>query len=58
MVHVNLLDLIDAKRTGRRVRVFYSAMALAKYTQSRGRWFPKEAAKEDGFVKVLLRRVG
>jgi hypothetical protein len=54
---VNLWDLIDARRAGTVVRKFPNLNALRKYTQEHGRIFPKRAAKDDGFLKDLLRKM-
>ncbi|KAL2825330.1 hypothetical protein BDW59DRAFT_161807 [Aspergillus cavernicola] len=55
--HVNLFDLIDSRRTGAIVRKFPSQIALQEYTRDTQKIFPKRAAKEDGFLKDLLRRI-
>lgn len=56
--HVNLVDLIDCRRAGTRVHRFSSAQALREYTANTpGKIFPKRAAKEDGFLKALLRDI-
>ncbi|KAK4959525.1 hypothetical protein LTR66_013084, partial [Elasticomyces elasticus] len=55
-VHVNLVELVDAIRAGRRVRRFRNVAELKAYTGgSKNRVFPRDVAKEDGFVNVLLR---
>lgn len=56
-VHVNLVDLIDSRRTGRKVKHFPSSKSLRKYTITTGKIFPKSAAKKDGFLKALLREI-
>ncbi|KAJ5154412.1 uncharacterized protein N7500_009851 [Penicillium coprophilum] len=56
-VHVNLVDLIDSRRTGKQVKHFASQKALRKYTIETGKIFPKSAAKKDGFLKALLREI-
>lgn len=53
--HVNLVDLIDCRRAGTAVRRFPTFSALRNYTVNTDRVFPKEVAKEDGFLKALLR---
>jgi len=56
--HVNLVDLINCRRAGTRVHKFPSCYALREYTTTTpGKVFPKKAAKEDGFLKVLLREI-
>ena len=53
-VWVNIVDLIDAHRTGRRVPRHGSMKALRKYIMDTGKIFPKEAAKQNGFLKAFL----
>ncbi|KAJ5126092.1 hypothetical protein N7448_005402 [Penicillium atrosanguineum] len=54
-VHVNLVDLVDTRRTGESVEHFPNVSALRKYTKETKKVFPKSAAKADGFLKALLR---
>ncbi|KAJ5215245.1 uncharacterized protein N7498_001652, partial [Penicillium cinerascens] len=54
-VHVNLVNLVDSRRTGQKVEQFPSVAALRKYTREMNKIFPRSAAKEDGFLKALLR---
>ncbi|PLB47849.1 hypothetical protein P170DRAFT_359792 [Aspergillus steynii IBT 23096] len=56
-VHVNIFDLIDSRRTGAIVQKFPNNAALKKYTKDTQKIFPKQAAKADGFLKELLRRI-
>lgn len=56
-VHVNLVDLVDSRRTGKEVKQFASQKALREYTIETGKIFPKSAAKKDGFLKALLREI-
>ncbi|PGG95019.1 hypothetical protein AJ79_10317 [Helicocarpus griseus UAMH5409] len=56
-VHVNIVDLVDARRTGKKVKTFRSEAALRNYTLRTERIFPKKAAKGDGFLKALLREI-
>ena len=56
-VHVNLVDLVDSRRTGKKVKRFSSPGELQNYTANTRRIFPKDAAKEDGFLKALLRTI-
>ncbi|KAJ5592214.1 hypothetical protein N7537_009118 [Penicillium hordei] len=53
--HVNLVDLVDSRRTGKNVKHFPSPKALREYTLNTRKIFPKSAAKKDGFLKALLR---
>ena len=57
-VHVNLVDLINVRRTGERLQKFPSVQALRSYTlETPEKVFPKQAAKQDGFLKALLREL-
>ena len=56
-VHVNIIDLVDARRTGKPVKRFQSVAALRNYTWENDKIFPKAAAKADGFLKALLRHI-
>jgi hypothetical protein len=53
-IWVNIFDLVDAKRTGTPVKKHASAEALRKYTKKTKKIFPRKAAKENRFLKVLL----
>jgi hypothetical protein len=55
-VHVNIVDLIDARRTSRSAKKFPSRNALRQYTFSFEipKFFPKKAAKRNGFLTALL----
>ncbi|XP_014556111.1 hypothetical protein COCVIDRAFT_38166 [Bipolaris victoriae FI3] len=53
-VLVNLVNLIDHRNMGTPVIRFKSYTAFRKYTTD-GRIFPKEKAKEEGFIRALLR---
>jgi hypothetical protein len=54
MVYVNIVDLIDARRTGVPAASFPSKRALRSYSKTQNKIFPKAEAKRDGFVKALL----
>lgn len=56
-MHVNIFDLIDSRRTGATVQRFPNQAALKKYTRETQKIFPKQAAKADGFLKELLRKI-
>lgn len=56
-VHVNLYDLIDARRLGKRVKVFRSLPEMRNYTLQTGRIFPKDRAKAGGVLRALLREI-
>jgi len=53
-IWVNIYDLIDAKRTGQPVKKHATVDALRKYSKKSKKIFPKKAAKENRFLKVLL----
>jgi hypothetical protein len=55
-VLVNLVNLIDHRLIGEKVIRFKNYNAFVAYT-SNGRTFPREAAKEEGFMKALLRKL-
>ena len=55
-VRVNLVNLIDHRLTGVPVIRFKSDDKFWEYT-SAGRKFPLDAAKEDGFISSLLRKL-
>jgi hypothetical protein len=57
MTHVNIVDLIDTRNTGRRVKVFNSVQELSMYTKDSGKYFPKENAYAGGVLKFLLREI-
>ncbi|KAI4229585.1 MAG: hypothetical protein L6R36_000743 [Xanthoria steineri] len=56
-VHVNLMDLIDARRAQQMPRLFPSEAKLAKYTRDHARYFPLAKAKEDSLKKILLKNI-
>jgi hypothetical protein len=55
-VWVNIVDLVDHRRegTGGKVERHKSQQALREYTRSTGKMFPKEVAKQNGFLAALL----
>ncbi|KAF1841969.1 uncharacterized protein K460DRAFT_294177, partial [Cucurbitaria berberidis CBS 394.84] len=55
-VLVNLVNLIDHRLIGVPVIRFKNYNEFLAYTNS-GRKFPREEAKEEGFIKVLLRQL-
>jgi hypothetical protein len=62
--HVNLVDLVDCRRTGQQVQSFPSEVALSKYTlqrdpdtYQRNKIFPKENAYAGGLLRHLLRNI-
>ena len=54
---MNLVDLINSRRTGTKVSTFHNLHALRAYTIEKGKVFPKEQAKQDIVMKVLLREI-
>lgn len=52
--HVNIVDLMDSRRTGNKVKKFPSEKQLVEYTLATKKVFPREEAKAD-VVKVLLK---
>ncbi|KAH7077676.1 hypothetical protein BKA63DRAFT_409724 [Paraphoma chrysanthemicola] len=56
-VMANLYNLVDHRRNPDiAILRFKSYMAFCKYTRG-GRTFPKECAKQDGFIRVLLKKM-
>jgi len=55
--HVNIVDLLDRRHTGQRVRVFDSVQELSNYTKDTEKYFPKENAYAGGVLKFLLREI-
>ncbi|KAI9776599.1 MAG: hypothetical protein M1839_009503 [Geoglossum umbratile] len=55
--HVNLVDLVERARSGKRVKVFPDLEELREYTISTGKFFPKENAYAGGVLKYLLREI-
>jgi hypothetical protein len=56
-VHVNIHDLLDAVKQGRRPRRFPNAAQLADYTFNTNKFFPRMKVKEMGPLKALLRNI-
>lgn len=52
--HINIVDLLNAKRSGMFPQRHASRAALAAYTAMENMFFPMWLAKENGFLKVLL----
>jgi len=55
--HVNIVDLVENRNSGRRVRIFSSEEALSEYTIANGKFFPKENAYAGGLLRFLLRQI-
>ncbi|KAH8690590.1 hypothetical protein BGW36DRAFT_401013 [Talaromyces proteolyticus] len=56
-VYVNIVDLIDCRAAGEIPRMFSSVAALKEYTRKYGQVFPRELAKEEGFIRILLKKI-
>jgi hypothetical protein len=56
-VHMNLVDFARCKSQGRIPRHFKSSGALAQYIKPSGDRFPLNLAKQNVFLKALLREV-
>ena len=58
-VHVNLVQLVTALGNGEKVRTFNTNRELVEWTKKskKSRIFPLAAAKEDGFIKIFLRKL-
>ncbi|KAG1867072.1 hypothetical protein C8R48DRAFT_704106 [Suillus tomentosus] len=55
--HVNIVDLIHTKVTGKPVTIFVSEAMLSKYTKKEGKFFPRDNAYAGGLLRYLLRRI-
>jgi hypothetical protein len=55
--HVNLIDLVDSRRTRRTIDTFPNIVELAEYTMDTGKYFPREHAQAGGLLQRLLRRI-
>ncbi|CAE6509048.1 unnamed protein product [Rhizoctonia solani] len=55
--HVNIVDLIDTKISGKPVRHFESEKELAKYTIKHKKFFPRNNVHTGSLLKFLLRRI-
>ncbi|KAF2024029.1 hypothetical protein EK21DRAFT_104952 [Setomelanomma holmii] len=55
-VLVNLVNLVEHRMSGEPVIRFSCYRAWREYTVQ-GRTYPRKAAKEDGFIKALLRKL-
>ncbi|KAK5936607.1 hypothetical protein PMZ80_011135 [Knufia obscura] len=53
-VAVNIVDLVDHRRTGSAVQQFASKARLRRYSITTGKIFSKKNAKEDGYLSALL----
>jgi len=57
-VMVNLVNFVDHLSNGTPLKTFANFKEFRKYTVKPNRKFGKEAAKQNGFIRVLLRQVG
>lgn len=55
--YVNIIDLVDARATERKVRMFANRAQLATYTVEEGKVFPKKNAKAGELMKSLLKEI-
>lgn len=56
---VNIIDLIDARRTGKEIKIWTNFEEFSAYTIQDGHRIDKEEAKKDGgFLASLLQRLG
>ena len=57
-VHVNLVDLVDARCRGRKgdVKIYKTVHQLREYTFRTKKIFPKQNAKAGGVLRALLRQ--
>jgi len=56
-VYVNLVDLVDMKRTGKVAQQFNSEKELSVYSKKTEKIFPKKEAKAGGVLRFLLRHI-
>lgn len=54
-MYVNIVDLLDARRTGEKVKTFKNIWKLSQYTKKKGKMFNRNLAKQDKLLRVLLR---
>ncbi|KAJ2925078.1 hypothetical protein H1R20_g12029, partial [Candolleomyces eurysporus] len=55
--HVNLVDLTEGRKHGRKIKTFKTIAKLKKYTWETKKIFPKDDAKAGGLLKYLLRPI-
>ena len=51
------MSLINRRRTGQPLRLFQSHSALIRHIMDEEIYFPKQVAKDDGYVNVFLEKV-
>lgn len=54
-MYVNLVDLLDCRRMGTKVKTFRSVGELSAYTKRTDKVFSRVVAKRDKLLRVLLR---
>ena len=52
---MNLVDLLDCRRMGTKVKTFKSIKELSKYTKRSHKFFNRDVAKRDKLLRVLLK---
>ena len=52
---MNIVDLLDERRTGAKVKTFTNIKKLSEYTKQKGKMFNRNRAKQDKLLRVLLR---
>lgn len=52
-----MVDLLEARQAGRKVKTFKNLGKLRNYTQQTGRFFSRQLAKQDKLLRVLLRHL-
>ncbi|PSN68800.1 hypothetical protein BS50DRAFT_586209 [Corynespora cassiicola Philippines] len=51
---VNLYDIMDVRRTGKKLRVFKNWYTFKRYTKRRGKTIPLDLAKQDPILQTFL----
>lgn len=54
-MYVNLVDLLDCRRMGTKVKTFRSVGELSAYTKRTDKVFSRVVVKRDKLLKVLLK---
>lgn len=54
-MYVNLVDLLDCRRMGTKVKTFRSVGELSAYTKRTDKVFSRVVVKKDKLLKVLLK---
>ncbi|EEA26182.1 hypothetical protein TMatcc_005571 [Talaromyces marneffei ATCC 18224] len=56
-INVNIVDSMECRWSGNKPRLFPSLNSLRNYTKEHDLYFPRDAAKKEGFVKILLKPI-